>query len=92
MADPKISQKQLSEKYGIGQGIISMCLENVPYETVRTKGARRPTHFYNEVDALFAIRAHYQKRSEDVQKEADDYSAKADACLDAITKIVVETD
>lgn len=90
MANPKISQKQLSEKYGIGQGIISASLVDVPYEAIKVEGARRPIHFYEETDALFAIRAHYQKRRDEKLKEADAYEEKADACLTAIEKIVAE--
>jgi len=77
MANLKLSQEQLSEKYGIGIGIVSACLRGLPYEKAITPMSHRPVRFYDEKDALRAFKAYYEMRHDDKLVEATRYAEKA---------------
>lgn len=86
----KMTQTQLSKKYGIDQGTVSACLVKVPYEMKVFEGTNRAVRVYDEFNAVFAMYKHYDAACARAIKRAEDtYGKKAeelDKVLDALAE------
>ena len=77
----KLTQEQLSEKYGIGQGIISACVNGVLYVSEISPISHRPVRLYDEFDAIMAVKEYYDMRYDEKIAEANKYAEKASALM-----------
>ena len=81
MIEMKLTQEQLSAKYNLSQGTVSLCLKGIPYETFEAKYSHRPVRFYDEIEALHAFYDYYMAKRDNALKIADEYESSANEFL-----------
>lgn len=76
-----LTQAELANKYEIGQGTVSIVLRlyNVPSTGyVPSTTSNRAKRVYSEKEAVYAFRAYFRNKAEDLRKKAREIEDRSD--------------